>query len=161
MKPKEIFRAYLENSLFTNAGMNARQVKRIIEHYDSSVACNQSPEKVFSALMDSYGNEDLGDAVSKAMGLMDNSEVYQKLKKLNSERKIETTPALIVQNEITELNQKISVCSILVDGVDISTAIREKATMKIPKVFEAKASSAVKCKGLDLVINYSNPNTKR
>ena len=159
----EIYATFLEHSFSTDSKMEPHVVSHLVELYKSGA--HRNPLLAFEQILEQYGNCDVSQAVVDAQALMEHPELYKKLCKLNSETKIETNPAVIARNHASEINLLQRKMSISIQGKDIDTnEILKKSEVRVPSIFQeskASQSNAVKRKGLDLDIRYSNPESRR
>jgi len=148
---------YLDNNLY-ESDMNFNQVNSLVTLFRTS-AKQHPPQKVFEQMFDTYsdGNVSVAVAISNIQELCENSLLYSELKKLNSERMIETSGPLRIKNYADKINALQKKMAISCDGVDVcNDTIMERSAIKIPEVFQSKASvkTPVKLKRLDFEFRY-------
>jgi hypothetical protein len=154
----EVFGAVLERSLYEDSNMKADVVEHLVNLYKVSAKQNQKPKETFAEVLEFYGNCNVAEAVEEVKGLMQDSLLYQELKKHNADRAnfIDVNPATRLKRHVEQINKNISMMAVTVDGKDVAPEIKEKSFQKVPAIFkpkeEAKASGGLQ--KLDIEYRY-------
>jgi len=153
----EVFGAVLERSLREDSKMKSDVVEHLVNLFKVSAKQNQKPKETFIEVLDFYGNCDVAQAVAEVKGLMDDSYLYQELRKHNADRstQIDCNPLTRLTRHVEQINKNISMMTITVDGQDVTPAVKEKAMQKIPAIFKSKEESKASEKKKPTKLDFS------